>query len=260
MATILPFTRIQLIQCCTEQGIRGVAGKKKADLLALLSLWEKMEQGQKQGINETDVHETDVKEIDVQEEKGIETGENFPMDDTYTEDILRMRYTLHTNYVRESMEISKQTGIHFRLPCIPEDISENLIKFALHRTHDPTSRWNTKKSGDLFSLREGKQECKCFTSAGPISFTPSSDWDVIYFLDATQWIEDHFVLYRVPLRMSSPEWKAIKINKTQTYADQSAQGRRPRIGWSYLYPQLGGHCEKIAEGPFEHLLCDKTEV
>jgi hypothetical protein len=156
--------------------------------------------------------------------------------------------------VEESLVLSREAGISFRLPSIPEDITENLIKFALHVRHDPTSQWGTKHAGDLFSLKEGKQECKCFTSVGPISFTPSSDWDVIYFLDATGWLNDQFLLYRAPLRMSSREWKAIKINKTQTYGDQSEQGRRPRIGWSQLHPQLSPHLQIIAKGTFEELL------
>lgn len=175
----------------------------------------------------------------------------LPKVDTYTLDVLRERYALHRNYIVESKELAKRLDITFRLPSIPEDISENLIKFALHCRHDPTSRWNAKTSGDLLSQLEGKQECKCFTSCGPISFTPSSNWDVIYFLDATQWLEDHFILYRVPLQMTSTEWKNIKINKNQTFYAQTQQGRRPRIGWSQLYLQLQAHCEKIAEGSFE---------
>lgn len=174
-------------------------------------------------------------------------------DDRYTKTILQRRFTQHKNYVQESIQISKESGIVFRFPSIPEDISENLIKFILHRTHDPTSRWDTK-TGDLFSTKEGKQECKCFTSVGPISFTPHSDWDVIYFLDATQWLKDHFILYRIPLRMSSPEWMSVQINRRQTYRDQSDQGRRPRIGWLPLYSQMKAYCEKIAEGTFVSLL------
>ena len=176
--------------------------------------------------------------------------------DAYTLDVLKERYSLHRKYIVESKELAKRLGITFRLPSIPEDISENLIKFALHCRHDPTSRWNTKTSGDLLSALEGKQECKCFTSCGPISFTPSSNWDVIYFLDATRWLEDHFILYRVPLQMISTEWKEIKINKNQTFYAQTQQGRRPRIGWSQLYPQLQAQCEKIAEGSFEAFICN----
>jgi hypothetical protein len=44
-------------------------------------------------------------------------------------------------------------------------------------------------------IKRGFQECKCFTSDGPLSFTPSSNWDVIYFLDARDWLNDNFILY-----------------------------------------------------------------
>ena len=52
------------------------------------------------------------------------------------------------------------------MPSIPEDISENLIKFMIHKYGDISSNWSCK-TGDLLSSIEGKQECKCFTSDGP---------------------------------------------------------------------------------------------
>jgi hypothetical protein len=231
-----PSTSAQYRQCLKAHGAKGYSGKNKKELIMM---WEK--------------HVGHVTQPTPSEDekcalpKGVKTEKT----DTYTLDVLKERYVLHRNYIVESKELAKRLGINFRLPSIPEDISENLIKFALRCRHDPTSSWNTKTSGDLLSALEGKQECKCFTSVGPISFTPSSNWDVIYFLDATRWLEDHFILYRVPLQMTSTEWKEIKINKNQTFYAQTQQGRRPRIGWSQLYPQLQAHCEKIAEGSFE---------
>ena len=119
--------------------------------------------------------------------------------DTYTKDVLQENYQIHKNYVLQRKELSKKVGIKFRLPSIPEDISENIIKFIIHKNGDNTSTWQCG-SGDLSSDVEGKQECKCFTSDGPISFTPSSSWDVIYFLDARGWINDNFALYKVNLK------------------------------------------------------------
>lgn len=98
-----------------------------------------------------------------------------PEDDTYTEEVLREQYGLHRDYVSGRKASAKRLGIKFRLPSIPEDISENMIKFMIRRTGDLSSRWNC--SADLLSDKEGKQECKCFTSDGPISFTPSSHWE-----------------------------------------------------------------------------------
>jgi hypothetical protein len=172
--------------------------------------------------------------------------------DTYTPDVLNEQFQIHNNYVRSRIESGKKLNINFRLPSIPEDISENMIKFIIHKNGDTTSTWNCK--GDLLSLKEGKQECKCFTSTGPISFTPSSEWNCIYFLDATNWLQNHFILFRFPYSRTSDEWKNIKMNKTQTFEDQALQGRRPRLNWHALLPQIKDKCDKIFEGTFENII------
>jgi hypothetical protein len=172
--------------------------------------------------------------------------------DTYTEDVLRTQFNLHKNYVSGRIASGKQLDIKFRLPSIPEDISENIIKFIIHRSGDKTSNWNCGK-GDLVSEKEGKQECKCFTSDGPPSFTPSSDWDVIYFLDARKWLEDKFICYKISLKKTSDEWKKIKVSKSQSFEDQCKQGRRPRITWESLYPQIQQYTSKIYEGTFDNI-------
>lgn len=146
--------------------------------------------------------------------------------------------------------LARQSGVTIRLPTMPEHISENLVKFIIHKNGDHSSTWNCSK-GDLFSAREGKQECKCFTSDGPSSFTPSSEWDAIYFLDAREWLADHIVLWRVGLKKSDPAWQAVKVNKNQTFGDQATAKRRPRIGWKDLYPQISEFCTKIYDGSFD---------
>lgn len=174
-------------------------------------------------------------------------------EDTYTKEILIEQYNLHKSYVEGRKNTTKKVGVKIRLPCIPEDISENIIKQIIHnKLNDKTSSWDCKK-GDLYSQKEGKQECKCFTSDGPPSFTPKTDWDVIYFLDAKNWLNDKFILYRVLLKRTSTEWKNIKVSKTQTFEDQTKQGRRPRITWDSLQPQIASYCSKVYEGTFEDI-------
>jgi len=172
--------------------------------------------------------------------------------DKYTKEVLNEQYKLHYNYVKSRKDSSKKLNVKFRFPSIPEDISENIIKFIIHKLGDTTSSWNCK--GDLLSEKEGVQECKCFTSTGPLSFTPSSKWDVIYFLDATNWLDNKFILYKTSVKRTSDEWKNIKINKTQTFEDQCVQKRRPRITWHALYPQITAFCEKIYESTFDDIL------
>ena len=174
-------------------------------------------------------------------------------EDTYTEAVLREQYSLHKNYVKGRIESSNRLNISFRFPSIPEDISENLIKFIIqNKGGDKTSNWNCGR-GDLLSNKEGKQECKCFTSDGPPSFTPSSEWDVIYFLDARGWLQDKFILHRVNLKRTSDKWKNIKVSKSQTFDDQCQQNRRPRITWESLHPQIVDDCIKIFEGSVDEI-------
>ena len=173
--------------------------------------------------------------------------------DTYTNELLKEQYALHKAYVTGRIYTTQKIGVKVRLPSIPEDISENIVKEIIHnKLNDKTTRWDYKM-GDLQSQKEGKLECKCFTSNGPPSFTPSSNWDVIYFLDARNWLSDHFILYRVSLKRTSPEWKNIRVNKHQTFEEQANQGRRPRITWDALYPQISPFCDKVYEGSFDNI-------
>jgi hypothetical protein len=175
------------------------------------------------------------------------------IEDTYTKDLLKEQYALHKAYYNSRKNTTKKIGVKVRLPFIPEDISENIVKFILrNKLNDTTSTWDCIK-GDLQSKKEGKQECKCFTSDAPISFTPSSEWDVIYFLDARNWLNNKFILYRVLLKRTSSEWKNIKISKTQSFEDQIKQSRRPRIIWEYLQPQISSYCNKVYDGTFDDI-------
>jgi hypothetical protein len=174
--------------------------------------------------------------------------------DTYTIELLKEQYALHKAYVTGRIYTTQKIGVKVRLPSIPEDISENIIKEIIHnKLNDKTARWDCKM-GDLHSQKQGKLECKCFTSNGPASFTPSSNWDVIYFLDARNWLTDHLILYRISLKRTSTEWKNIRVNKNQTFEEQAKQGRRPRITWDALYPQVSPFCDKVFEGSFDDIL------
>jgi hypothetical protein len=216
----------ELVTLCKEYKIKGISGKTKDELIMMI------------------VVDSTVPKIEAK----IEESE-----DTYTIQVLKEQYILHQTYIKGRMSTTKGIGLKVRLACIPEDISENIIKHIIHnKLGDKSSRWDCKK-GDLHSKKEGIQECKCFTSDGPLSFTPSSDWDVIYFLDARKWSNNIFTLYRIPLKRSSLTWKNIKVNKSQTFEDQSKQGRRPRLTWESLFPQIELHCTKVYEGVFEDI-------
>lgn len=170
----------------------------------------------------------------------------------YTREFLKEQYSNHLQYALLRKK-AKERIRSIRLPIVPEDISENAIRFAIH-THEKESDVSWDCSGDLYSPKLGKIECKCFTSDGPISFTPSSSWNILYFLDARQWIDDRYRLYRVDLDMKSEEWRRIMVNKTETFEIHANQGRRPRIGWESLQKQIVPSCKLIYEGGFEQLV------
>ena len=192
-------------------------------------------------------------ELDDEEEEAEITVGVCSLGDNYTSDILKEQYKLHMNYVKLRKESGERLKIKFRLPHIPEDISENIIKFIIRNwVGDKTSTWSCK-SGDLHSDVEGTQECKCFTSDGPLSFSPSTTWNVIYFLDARKWLDNKYVLYRVNLTKTSEKWQALRMSKTQTFGEQMKQGRRPRIIWKDLTPQIDGDYTKVFEGSFDDI-------
>ena len=172
--------------------------------------------------------------------------------DNYSKEVLKNRFDKHLEYYLYMKQSNFDYDIPCRLPSIPEDISENIIKFIIQSLNDKTCRWIRKH--DLISEIEGIQECKCFTSKGPISFTPKSEWDCIYFLDGIEWYKKKFKLYKFPYKRTSEEWKNIRVNKKQTFQNQCEQGRRPRIQWNDLYKQIKDKCILIFNGSIEDIL------
>lgn len=229
-----------LIVICKEIGIKGYSKKNKSSLIEL--------------IIQSKAEPPIIKKINNRKYINLSHQVKAKMvEDKYTEEILKEQYALHKSYYIGRLNTTKNIGIKVRMAGIPEDISENIIKNIIHnKLNDKTSRWDCN-NGDLQSKKEGVQECKCFTSNGPLSFTPSSHWDVIYFLDARKWLDDYYTLYRISLKRTSEEWKNIKINKIQTFEDQTNQGRRPHINWESLYYQIQSHCNKVYEGNFEDI-------
>jgi len=232
----LTFTRIQLIKLCKEKNIKNYSNKNKQGIIDVIIQFDNPE------ISIPKIYMPKIKTAD-----------------KYTQEFLKEQFALHMKYTEGRINTSKRAGIKVRLPSIPEDITENIIKFIIHnKCGDLTTSWNCK-TGDLVSKKEGKQECKCFTSDGPLSFTPTSDWDVIYFLDARNWLNNKFILYKSSLKKSSTKWKQIKVNKNQTFNNQCDEKRRPRLSWELLYSQIVPDCIKIYEGSFEDIFIASNE-
>ena len=97
-------------------------------------------------------------------------------------------------------------------------------------------------------------EIKCFTSDGPISFGPKEAWDVLLILDACDYIGYNFALYEIPMKNDSSECSVLQLNKSQTFAHQCEEGRRPRLSFSELRAQLGQNCKLLWSGDIRDLL------
>jgi len=186
-------------------------------------------------------------------------------DDKYTPDVLRIRYNMFLENHIKTAEIIKTTGLPIRHQNPPEDVTENIAKFIINNyDDDPSCKWaksmkckgknNKKNYGDLISNNyplDSPPEVKAFISDGPSSFGPKKKFGVIYFLDMRQWLNDTFILWKVSVSNESPEWKQIKMNKTQTNEEQCEEGRRPHISWDNIHSQLLDKCMKVYEGSFE---------
>ena len=151
------------------------------------------------------------------------------IDDKYTEDILRRRYSNFKASYLVDKEL-KTMGLNIRHQNTPEDITENITKFIiLNYEKDSTCVWckgvdpKHKMTGDLYSSRYDKStpiEVKSFTSDGPSQFGPDKKFGVLYFLDLRQWLDDKIVLWKVSLNHTSSEFLNIQVNKKQTMAEQ----------------------------------------
>jgi len=178
-------------------------------------------------------------------------------------DALRSRFQIQKNHVQHLVswmgEYKNKTG----MPNFPSEISENIIKFIIHnRLGDQTCQWTRdtdfqrkqKPPGDLISAREGNVEVKCFTSEGPSSFGPREKFDVVYFLDARQWMEDYFESWRVDLANDCEIWKNILVNNEESFYDQALRGIRPRETWEKIKAQIPPeHITLVYQGNFENI-------
>ena len=120
----------------------------------------------------------------------------------------------------------------FRRNTLSEILSEGLASalFGWARTNATTLTGCPSSSCDLVDCESGEliQLKSCSTSGdikpGPTSFGPESEFDRLIFmhLDCDK---DQAFFYE----LDANDYKNWFVNKTQTIADQQAQGKRPRL-------------------------------
>tara|TARA_Y100000780_G_C13688585_1_gene418610 strand:+ start:488 stop:1081 length:594 start_codon:yes stop_codon:yes gene_type:complete len=133
----------------------------------------------------------------------------------------------------------------------PSDISENIVKFVIFKKYNIMPSWDTKK-GDIIIYKMGlfKQiEIKGFMSDGPSSFGPNENWDILYFVDAKDFINKNFKVYEIKLSNKSSIFKNIQISKKETFYDIISSKRRPRGSFENIFKkQLKEYCKLIFSG------------
>jgi hypothetical protein len=181
------------------------------------------------------------------------------LNDKYDKNILIERFQNFKKSYLADCELIKN-GLPIRHQNTPEDITENITKFIIRNYEkDKTCVWckgidkKYRLTGDLYSENYEQIEVKSFTSDGPSQFGPDKKFSVLYFLDLRNWLDDEIILWKVNLRFDSKEFKKIKVNKKQTLENQLREGRRPRISWDKIKPQIAGYYHQIFRGTFDDI-------
>jgi hypothetical protein len=121
----------ELKKFCKNNNIKGYSGKKKQNIITLI---------------ENNITMPDILQNNNTTSQWI---------DKYNQDVLKEQYLLHKTYVLERKETINKVGLKIRYPGIPEDISENIIKFIIqNKLNDKSILWECK-SGDLHSKIDG---------------------------------------------------------------------------------------------------------
>lgn len=145
-----------------------------------------------------------------------------------------------------------------RMSNFPESISENIVKFAIFKKYNIMPNWDTSV-GDLeidLIYKKYKIEVKggLDLSKGPSSFGPNAKWDIIYFIDAKNMLENIFTIYEIKLSNNSLMWKNLEVSKDVLWKDFIKTGKRPRFNFNIIKNQLP-NCKinKIFEGNLNEL-------
>jgi hypothetical protein len=176
--------------------------------------------------------------------------------DAYTIDNLKQRvhtYCEYTKFINTLNTSFPKNHKKIRSCNLPEDISENIAKFAIFKKYKRLPSWNC--GGDL-EMYGKKLEVKGFTSSGPNSFGPGSAFHRLYFVDAIDIHSNFFKVYEIALVSTSDKFLNVKINKKETFGEICLKNQRGKLRGSFytvFKPQLEDYCKLIFAGKLEDL-------
>ncbi len=114
------------------------------------------------------------------------------------------------------------------------------MKFLQKQNTNKDIFYTKDPSGDLLkidnaSLIKYKIEVKCSSSKGHLSFGPTQKFDELYCVDASDFLNDKIIIYKI----NEPQKiKELRVNKLETFEQQCQQKRRPRISLQILLSNL----------------------
>ena len=123
-----------------------------------------------------------------------------------------------------------------REPNLPEGLSETAFCMYSGSLRLIDIKGSCNKSADTYNLQESKAEQIKATSVESdlTSFGPKSKWDVLYFLDFFRdgSMDGSFDVYEIDKNLIYST--IVNKGKNETFKDQQAQGRRPRLSLKTL--------------------------
>lgn len=143
--------------------------------------------------------------------------------------ILKNIYDKWIELSQELKKVNSTRGVN-----IPEALSEGAFCLTMGlgrfvKVKVPSKVKTPNTSFDCFSIKTQKriQVKACSTKSDVTSFGPTSQWDELYFVDFFkdgEW-KGNFDIYFIPNHLIYQQ----KVNKDQTFEQQQAQNRRPRL-------------------------------
>jgi hypothetical protein len=149
---------------------------------------------------------------------------------------LKKLFEIYCNYCIEIKNTERTLqNLKIRRPVFPEIISEYIVLKFLQKyntsqeQHCKNILYIKDPSGDLLKIDNTlkiKIEIKCSSSKGPLSFGPTQKFDELYCVDASDFLNDKIIIYKI----NEPhKIKELYVNKFETFQQQCEQKRRPRI-------------------------------
>lgn len=178
--------------------------------------------------------------------------------DLFTMDKLNRLLDIYITYTDQIGQINN--GLldkKIRLPPFPCEISENIVKFVIKNKYGGDNPNWYVKSGDL-EHNGLKIEVKGFSSYNtPSSFGPTQSWNMLYFIDCTQFRKKKFKVFEIDIPNTSEVWQNLVINKKDqsTYSHFCNEKKRPKLSFYDIINQIpSDNCKIIFNGNLQTLI------